>query len=435
MEIEMNDQERDMVKYISRRNWNVYAVGGGIRDTLLGKSRGDLDIVVEASQFRELVQHLKQRYVVLRDGIPYKTAKVVLDHGSKRVVDVTVPRGEIYPGPADDPVEYEVGEISRDLSRRDFTINSMALRLNGGQQNLLDAFGGERDLRNGIIRFVGDPDKRIEEDPLRMLRAVRFASVLGFRMEPNTFEAVCRNAQQLKLVSRERVRDEMVKASPAFKKFFDGVVSIGAADVIFGISVSQWEGVKHDSRGHHYGESLLQHTEDMLKYIEGNEWSSGELVPFEVKLAAVYHDSGKIASMAVDENKITFHDHPKFSKAFAGPIIRNFHFSRERENHIMFLIAGHMRFASVDNQRPSTIAKHIVDARLEHIPLQWLLDLATLSKADGHAPPSPELMKSLYEVERPRPGRLLELPPERRKDAVRSMWIEDASKIVKEVKA
>jgi tRNA nucleotidyltransferase/poly(A) polymerase len=165
MEIELNEQERDLVRYISRRNWSVYAVGGVVRDTLLGKNRGDLDIVVEAPQFRELVQHLKHRYVVLRDGIPYKTAKVVLDHDPKLVVDVTVPRGEIYQGPADDPVEYEVGEISRDLSRRDFTINSMALGLNGGQQNLLDAFGGEKDLRNGIIKFVGNPDKRIEEDP------------------------------------------------------------------------------------------------------------------------------------------------------------------------------------------------------------------------------------------------------------------------------
>ena len=435
MEIDLDEQERDLVKYISRRNWSVYAVGGVVRDALLGKSRGDLDIVAEAPQFRELVQHLKHRYVVLRDGIPYKTAKVVLDHGSRRVVDVAVPRSEIYPGPADDPVEYEVGEISRDLSRRDFTINSMALRLNGSQQNLLDAFGGERDLRNGVIRFVGDPDRRIEEDPLRMLRAVRFAAVLGFRMEHNTFEAVCRNAQQLKLVSRERVRGEMVKASPAFRKFFDGVLSIGAMNVIFGIDVPQWEGVKHDSRGHHYGESLLQHTRDLLECIEGSEQSSGELVPFEVKLAAVYHDSGKIASMVVDGNKITFHDHPKFSKAFASPIVRDFHFSRYTENHVLFLIAGHMRFASVDNQRPSTVAKHIVDARLNHVPLQWLLDLASLSKADGHAPPSPDLIRRLYEVERPRPARLLEIPPERRKDSVRSIWIEDASKVVKEVKA
>lgn len=428
MDIELNEHENNLVNYLSRKGWKIYAVGGSVRDTLMGKPRGDLDIVVEAPRFKDLIHHLKERYNVLRDGIPYKEAKVVI--GPKQIIDVTVPRGEIYPGPAKEPVEFEVGNIFKDLSRRDFTINAMALELNGSQRILMDPFKGSRDIAEGIVRFVGDPDRRIDEDPLRMLRAIRFSSTLGFRIDTDSFKSVCEKVQLLSYVSKERVRDEMFKAAPAFGKFLEGIISIGASNIVFGIDPVEWEGVKHDSRGHHYGESLLQHTKDVLENIENEEQASGRRVPFEVKLAAIYHDSGKVASMNIIGNKITFHDHPKFSKEFASPIIRGFHFSKERENHVIFLIAGHMRFAEANRQRPSTVPRYVVDARLRHIPLQWMTDLVTLSKADGHPALSAELIRKLYEVERPRGNWLMQIPPERRKDAVRSEWIKVATNSV-----
>ncbi|MEM3447735.1 MAG: CCA tRNA nucleotidyltransferase [Nitrososphaerota archaeon] len=423
MKISLNNEELEIIEYLSRKPWKIYIVGGFVRDTLLGTPPKDADFVVDAP-FNEVLHYLKQKYTVSKDGIPFKTAKV---HVNSKRIDITVPRREIYEGPA--VTELETGSIEEDLSRRDFTINAMAIDVNTG--NLIDKFNGIKDINTKIIRFVGDPDERIREDPLRILRALRFASILSFKIEFNTLMALRRNISLLNYVSGERIRDEIIKAAPAFLKLFDRVISIGAGNVVFGIDEKVWNSVKHDTRGHHYGESLLDHSRDLLRYIEGIERINNITIPIEVKLAALYHDSGKIATMKIEGNKITFHDHPRYSKIFAQPIIHKFHFNKATENHILFLIAGHMRFTNLKTQKYSTIAKYIIDARIHHIPLQWMLNLATLSHVDGHEAPPSSLIKKLYEVDRPKGNRFLNIAPEYRSNSVRSEWIKIATEVVR----
>ena len=424
MDLPLETDEKSLVQYLNGMGWNVYAVGGSVRDVVMGRKRGDLDIVVQAP-FKDVVNRLRQRYRVLPDGLPYKIARTVLRAGENVVVDVSVPNNEIYPGLGERPVRFQVDTIEKDLGRRDFTINAMAIKLGNGS-HVFDPFGGIHDIGNKVVRFVGDPYKRIEEDPLRILRALRFAATLGCSIETESASAIRNSVDKLGMVSGERIRDEILKASGNFSTFFEVVVSMGAAEMVFHIDAGRWASVIHDHRGGHYGESLLQHTIDNIRRLEEYEKITSESVSWEVKLAMLYHDSGKVASMERIGDKVTFHDHPKFSKAFTAPILKTLRLTVPQQNHVLFLIAGHMRFPKAEGQRESTMVKHIIDARMQHIPMKWLLDMVVMSKADNHVPPSPEFIRLMYEVEMPRGTSFLHLPPERRKDAVRSEWINRA---------
>jgi len=180
----------------------AYPVGGCVRDLLLGRWPGDVDICTSA--------HPEQVMALFPNAVP-----TGLRHGTVTVptadgnVEITTFRRE--GGYADsrhpDAVAFDVG-LREDLSRRDFTVNAMALAPDG---TVIDPFGGREDLKRGLIRCVGDPDRRFSEDALRMLRAVRFAAQLGFRIEENTADALSRNACRTERVSGERIKAEMEK--------------------------------------------------------------------------------------------------------------------------------------------------------------------------------------------------------------------------------
>lgn len=180
----------------------AYPVGGCVRDLLLGRARGDVDICTSARP--EEVMALFPRAVPT--GIAHGTVTVPTGDGN---IEITTFRRE--GGYADsrhpDAVSFDVG-LREDLSRRDFTVNAMALGPGG---EVIDPFGGREDLKKGLIRCVGDPDRRFAEDALRMFRAVRFAAQLGFQLEEKTAQALERNAFWAEKLSRERIRSEMEK--------------------------------------------------------------------------------------------------------------------------------------------------------------------------------------------------------------------------------
>lgn len=180
----------------------AYPVGGCVRDLLLGKTPGDIDICTSAHP--ETVLALFERAVPT--GIAHGTVTVPTPDGN---VEITTFRRE--GGYADarhpDAVAFDVG-LTEDLSRRDFTVNAMALSKDG---TVIDPFGGQNDLNRKVIRCVGNPDRRFSEDALRMLRAVRFSAQLGFEIHPETAAALRRNAPLVAKVSRERIKAEMEK--------------------------------------------------------------------------------------------------------------------------------------------------------------------------------------------------------------------------------
>ncbi len=204
MKIEIPWQCQEILSRLAARGLRAYLVGGCVRDSLLGRTPQDWDICTEAKPWE--VQEIFRRERVILTGLQHGTVTVLL---GELPVEVTTYRVD---GPYADhrhPSEvFFTGSLREDLSRRDFTINALAYHPDEG---VVDYFHGLEDLRDGIVRAVGDADSRYREDGLRMLRAVRFACVLGFALERGTRDAIRRHSSLLRLIARERIQTELDK--------------------------------------------------------------------------------------------------------------------------------------------------------------------------------------------------------------------------------
>lgn len=212
---------RELMGLFARHGERLYPVGGCVRDTLLGEPPHDWDVAVTTDPKVTAAICTAAGYRVIPTGLKHGTVTVLVPRsgnpadreGPYDPMELTTCRteGAYTDGRHPDAVSF-TGRIEDDLSRRDFTVNAMALSEDGeGNPLLIDLFGGREDLEAGIIRCVGDPDTRFTEDGLRLLRAVRFAVKLGAELEPATAAAVSRQAHRLALISRERIRDEFQK--------------------------------------------------------------------------------------------------------------------------------------------------------------------------------------------------------------------------------
>ena len=183
----------------------AYIVGGCVRDSVLGKNPTDWDICTPA--LPERTMELFKDHHIIKTGLRHGTITLILNHKPFEITTYRID-GAYTDNRRPDNVEF-VSSLKEDLSRRDFTINAMAYNPSEG---IIDFFGGIEDLKNGIIRCVGDPDRRFEEDALRIMRALRFAAVLGFSVHKKTREAVLRNKARLSNIAAERIAAELNKA-------------------------------------------------------------------------------------------------------------------------------------------------------------------------------------------------------------------------------
>ena len=209
----------EVIDRLRNAGYDAFAVGGCVRDTILGRKPSDWDVATSAPV--DVIPKLFEKTVPT--GVKYGTYTVFMD-GEK--VEVTEFRrdGQYIDGRKPDRVIF-VGDVREDLARRDFTINAMAMDQDG---RIIDPFCGQEDLKNKLIRCVGDPDRRFAEDALRMLRALRFAAVLGFDIDNPTFESLKRNAPRCARLSAERVRDELERILVSERPEFVGTaVKIG----------------------------------------------------------------------------------------------------------------------------------------------------------------------------------------------------------------
>ena len=202
----------------------AYPVGGCVRDTLMGLRPHDWDVAVTTDPHTTMAICHAAGYRTIPTGLKHGTVTVIVPHSGDPadrestydLIECTTCRteGGYSDGRHPDAVSF-TGRIEDDLSRRDFTVNAMALTIaDGGEENspsILDLFGGQDDLKNRVIRAVGDPDTRFTEDALRLMRAVRFAVKLGFAIEPHTYAAIARRAEGLARISRERISEEFQK--------------------------------------------------------------------------------------------------------------------------------------------------------------------------------------------------------------------------------
>jgi putative nucleotidyltransferase with HDIG domain len=322
----------------------IYIVGGFVRDLLRGVKSNDIDVAVK--DLDKVVQHLKGLgYSLSEEASSFRVYKVMLPEA--RHVDVAGFRTETYDLKSRKPIVQPADNIIEDSARRDFTINAMSIIVKSVDVEsgtivgvLIDPHGGLKDLREGVIRAVGNPTVRFLEDPLRMLRAIRFAIKLNFRIESETWNAIKENVEELRRVSRERINDElnkmlMIDAPKTVQLLYDS----GLWNVVMPF-LGPMASVHHDNRGHHHGESILEHTIETLQNhltLHTNNMSLTSV------LSVLLHDVGKPSTLRVEGSKVTFIGHAEKSAEIAEKWLRDMRYPNAIIRLIAPAIALHMR--------------------------------------------------------------------------------------------
>ncbi len=349
-----------------------YAVGGCVRDFFLERPSKDLDFVTVGSgiELAEVVAARLGRKTHLTVFRNFGTAQVKRHDAELEFVGA---RKESYNRGSRKPV-VEDGTLEEDLSRRDFTVNALALRINRkGFGELVDLFGGLDDMRKGILRTPLDPDVTFSDDPLRMMRAIRFATQLGFEIWPETFEAIKRNAGRISIISKERIIDELMKIMKS------AVPSIGwkllAASGLLSLIFPELAAMKGvqvvAGRGH---KDNFYHTLAVLDNVAAksdNVW---------LRWAALMHDIAKPVTKRWDEKTgWTFHNHNFIGAKMVPRIFRAMRLPQDQKmKYVAKLVELHMRPISLveDEVTDSAVRRLINDAGDD------LEDLMTLCEAD-----------------------------------------------------
>lgn len=313
----------DLIDRLEQAGFSAYAVGGCVRDTLLFLHPHDWDLCTSARP-EEMLEVFRGEHVV-ETGLKHGTLTVVLDHVPYEITTFRTD-GSYTDHRHPDSVTF-VEDVAGDLSRRDFTVNAMAYSPHAG---LVDLFGGQEDLARGVIRCVGAPKERFEEDALRILRALRFASVFDFAIDPETDAALRQLAPSLANVAAERIREEFFKllCGPGAGRILRAYPEV-LSRIVPEISAM----VGYDQRNHHHHFDLWEHTVQGL-----------ENVPPEpaLRLTMLLHDTGKPVVCTVDDaGEAHYRGHQAVSAKIAARVTDDLRCDRETRDRIIRLVRYH----------------------------------------------------------------------------------------------
>ena len=371
----LKDFAISIVRTLRERDHKAYLVGGCVRDLLLGREPADYDVATDATpeevmrifpdtyavgaQFGVVLVPLPERDVAInvacRDVTCYVSPKA-------NVVEVATFRSDIGYSDGRHPDQVRFSKDPReDVERRDFTING--LLLDPVTNEVLDFVGGRKDLEAGIIRSIGDPERRFAEDKLRMLRAVRFAARFGYTIEPGTFQAIQKTASQIDQVSRERVRDELTRmlTEGHARQAFLLLDESGLLHEVLP-EIEAMKGVEQPPQFHPEGDVFV-HTLLLLEKLP-------HPCPITLAWGALLHDVGKPATFRVAPDRIRFDGHVDVGVKIAEEICHRLRFSNDDTDQILALVDNHMRFAHVQQMKESTFKRFVRMPRFdEHLQL------------------------------------------------------------------
>ena len=342
-------------------------VGGAVRDLLLSRPVHDYDFATSAT--------VEQSEPILRawgkDGFwdmgrPFGTlgAKKRSDNGSFVSAEVTTYRSDTYSPNSRKPRIDSVPSLESDLSRRDFTINCMAIRL--PEVTFVDPFGGALDLGRKILRTPIDPFISFGDDPLRIMRGVRFMAQLGFYIESSTSLAISSMAPRLSIVSAERIRDEFVKIllSKHPRRGINAMVDLGIADVV----LPEIPALKMEIDEHHMHKDVYGHTLSVLTNAINLETGPEGDVPgpdLVLRLSSLLHDIGKPPTRRFEsEGKVSFHHHDAVGAKMARKRLQALCFDKKTVDDVSSLVGLHLRFHGYVDEpwSDSAVRRYVVDA-------------------------------------------------------------------------
>lgn len=358
-----------IIERLEAAGYEAYAVGGCVRDMLLSREPNDWDITTSAKP--EQVKAIFRRTV--DTGIEHGTVTVVMDHENYEVTTYRVD-GVYLDGRHPSGVTF-TASLSEDLKRRDFTINAMAYHPVKG---LIDLYNGREDLKQGVIRCVGAANERFSEDALRILRAFRFAAQLGFAIDDETLAAAKTLAENLKLISKERIAAELVKLLTSdhpeeFLRMYDA----GVANYILPEFTACME-TEQNTPFHSYNVGV--HTMKVVCGVHADR---------VLRLAALLHDIAKPKTKTVDEKgQAHFYGHATLSAKMAGEILRDLKFDNETIRRVTHLIAHHDDWAYIINRNDAdgaSVTSKAVRKELNRFGSEDFLLLLELMRADAKA--------------------------------------------------
>ena len=392
-------------------------VGGPVRDAMLGRVVSDLDFATSAlpdETERLLKTWSKATWDMGRDfGTIGARAPMSIGEQGHLDVEITTYRSEAYDPDSRKPVVEYGDHLAGDLGRRDFTVNAMAVRLAGPRgvaRQVEDPYGGVIDLAHGVLRTPGAPEMSFSDDPLRMMRAARFAAQLGFTVDPAVVAAMSDMAGRIEIISAERVRDELVKliCAPSPRAGLSLLVETGIAAIV----LPELPALKLESDEHHRHKDVFEHSLTVLEQaidLEPRLAAAGvsEGPDFISRFAALMHDVGKPRTRRfVEGGVVTFHHHDVVGAKIARKRMKALRFSNDETDAVCQLIELHLRFHGYGTGEwtDSAVRRYVRDAgdQLERLHILTRADCTTRNRKKA------ERLARTYDALEERIGRLAE---------------------------
>lgn len=373
-------QVQTILDILSENKRQGYIVGGCVRDTVMGVTPNDWDFATDAHTDEIIRVFSEKGFRVIPTGVKHGTVTVLIKSTGYEITTFRTD-GEYSDYRHPDSVDF-VKNIEQDLSRRDFTINAMAYNPKDG---LIDPFNGISDLmHNDFLRTVGDPERRISEDPLRMMRAVRFSVRFSKKFSPELEKAVSKRAYLIEKISRERVNDEFVKILLC-QYGADGVRLLSDTGLMAYICPAfiRLKGLRQIDR-YHGGEDVYTHTLRVIDYTYPKK---------TIRLAAFLHDIGKYDTLSYDGMRTRFIGHEKISAEKAREFMNSMRFSGKDICDVANLIENHMLLKDYDTSKSENDKKTYLRKVIVKVGCENMSDFVQLCFADEKATPSCNMQK------------------------------------------
>lgn len=414
------------MKTFQEKNYQIYVVGGALRELLLGHNVDNWDFATSATP-EEILKLYPDGFYNNQFGtvgIPRHSREGGnLDprfHGDDMVFEVTTFRKEGNYEDGRHPSKIEWAKtVEEDLARRDFTINALAY----DGKKLIDLYDGQKHLKERLIVAVGDPDKRFSEDALRLMRAIRFASELGFLIEEKTRESILKNSELITKISWERIRDELLRII-ASDNPSEGILFLRSTGILSHIlpEVDDCFGIEQVTINRHHIYDVGTHLIMALKHCPSYDVIT--------RLAALLHDTGKKRTFRKDETtgQITFHNHEVIGGQIAEKVAERLRLSKKQKEKLVLLVRMHM-FTVSELQTDKAVRRFIREVGKEN--LRDMLDIRTSDRVGSGSTPTSwrlELFKKRLEEVQKEPFTVKDLKITGN-DVMKSLKLEPGPKI------
>lgn len=356
----------ETAKTLQNKGFEAFLVGGCVRDLILEKKPKDWDLTTNAKP-EEIIDSFDETFY--ENDFGTVGVKTNSNDESLKIIEITPYRLESGYSDKRHPDKIKFGKkIEDDLARRDFTINAIAYNFSKGQ--IIDLYKGQEDIKKSLITTVGDPNKRFNEDALRMLRAIRFSAELNFVIESETMLSIEKNKKLIENVSRERIRDEFIKIIMSDNPLI-GLVLCQKVGILEYISpnLKKTVGIEQNKEAHKY--DVWEHSLRALQHAADKNFN------LKIRLAALFHDISKPETKIVTSKKTSYFGHDVIGAHVTRETLKNLRFSKEIIDDVSKLVRWHMFFSDTEKITLSAIRRLIANVGKDSI---W--DLINLRKCD-----------------------------------------------------